>query len=176
MNPIEYRKKMEQKLVSSFLENFHSKMGYYPTVITNDQELEMRNSINILSLNELEESFKPFLPTHYDKTLTLQSKIRIRKLTELRFIFCFIARRMGYYLTDIGQYLNHMHHSSVIHGIQTFKTFYEIDPDFKIKYITIVNHIKQIHESQALEYLDQMESESEPNLLVRLLPEQNKSI
>lgn len=176
MNTLENRKKLEEKLINTFLENFHSKLGYYPVVITNTEKEEIENSITILSLKQLEKCFEPFLPEVNGELVTLNSKLRFRRVTEIRFIFCSIARRMGYGLATIGKQLGNKHHSTVIHGLDMFNTLIKIDTDFKIKHTEIVNHIKQTYESYPLEYLDQVEYQSQPNLLVRLLPEQDQSV
>ena len=157
MNPTEYKKKIEHELIKGFLDKFYDKVGYYPIVITNSKEKE---GIKILTLSELETYFEPFLPFQYDKKTTLASKNRIRLLVDLRFIFFFIAKQMKYTLLEIGQYLGNRDHTTVIHGLKTFKNLYETDIKFKSRYTTIINNIKQEYEPSTMEYLNQMEVKS----------------
>jgi hypothetical protein len=149
------KKKVEHELIKKFMDNFHKKMGYYPTVVTRENKIENRDGLKILTFDELKDCFEPFMPTYFGKRLTLFSKCRIRTLVELRFIYFFIARCMRYNLSDIGLYFNKMHHTSIIHGITTFRSLYETNENFKKKYHEIINHIKEKHESPVVDYIDQ---------------------
>jgi hypothetical protein len=149
------KKKIEHKLIQEFMNNFYEKVGYYPTVVTRENSIENRDGLKILSLEELKECFEPFMPDYFGKKLTLFSKCRLRPLVELRFMFFFVARCMRYNLSDIGFYFNKMHHTSIIHGITTFRSLYETNENFKNRYHQIINHIKQKHESPVVDYIDQ---------------------
>lgn len=157
MDTAEYKKKVEHELIKEFLDKFYDKVGYYPTVITNSKE---KAGIKILSLNELETYFEPFIPSYYGKKPTLSTKNRARTLVELRFTFFFIARQMKYTLSEIGQHLGKRDHTTVIHGLRTFRNLYETDVKFKSRYTIIINNIKQNYEPSTMEYLNQMEVES----------------
>lgn len=158
MTIIDYKKKMEQQLIDEFVEKFEEKIGYKPTVIT-DKGVTPEGLI-VLTLNELEDYFTPFLPTIFGKKVTLSSKDRTRSLVELRCMFCFVARSMNYTLKTIGQYLGGRDHTTVIHNIVTFRNLYETEETFKRKYNIILNNIKREYEPSNLEHIDQMESES----------------
>jgi chromosomal replication initiator protein len=159
MTILDYRRKTEQKLIKEFLDTFYEKVGYYPTVVTNTN-IETKDGLTILSLNELEEYFEPLLPTIYQKKTSLNSKDRSRSLVELRFIFFFIARTMRYNLKDIGRYCGGRDHTTVIHGLRTFKNLYETDENFRNRYYFIINNIKKAYEPQTLEHFDKMGLES----------------
>jgi hypothetical protein len=155
MNPAEYKKKIEHDLITEFIKKFHDKVGYNPTVITNHRITD--DGIITLTLPELEKYFEPYLPTYYNKKLTLAAKDRTRGLVELRCIFFFIARSMRYGLKQLGKYLGGRDHTTVIHGVNTFRNLYETDPLFRNKYYLIINQIKKDYESSTLDPLDQME-------------------
>ena len=67
---------------------------------------------------------------------------------------------MRYTLLEIGQYIGKRDHSTVIHGITTFRSLYETDHNFRQKYQAIVNIIKSNYEPSVVEHLNQMEIES----------------
>ena len=156
------RKEKEMKLILEFLEKYHQEMGYYPTVITRCNSIEARSEIGIMSLPRLEAYFSIFIPYQYRKKLTLDQKCRKRELVELRSIFFFLARCMGYTLEQIGTHFHNMHHSTVMHGIKLFKNLYETDDRYRDLYYKILNHIKKeiSYGSSAMEHANKMESKS----------------
>lgn len=158
MTPTEYRKKLENQLITEFRDKFFEKLGYYPTVLTNKRS--KNEDTIVLSLEELEKYFDPYLPKRYGKILPLGHKERCRDLVELRSIFFFLARTMNYGLKVMGNYLNGRDHTTVIHNITTFRNLYDTDAKFKEKYFTILNRIKQDHEPSTMEHTDKVGFES----------------
>lgn len=157
MTTTDYRKKMENELIRQFVNTFYEKIGYRPIVITEKNIGE--NGLIVLTLNELEEYFTPYLPTIFGKKVKLGAKNRKRSIVELRCIFFFIAKSMKYTLTSIGAYLRR-DHTTVLHNIVTFKNLYETDEKFKMKYINIINNIIKDHEPSTLEHINKMEYKS----------------
>jgi Bacterial dnaA protein helix-turn-helix len=157
MNPAEYKKKIEHDLITEFVNRFHDKVGYYPTVITNHRITD--DGIVTLTLPELEKYFEPFIPESIKKK-GLGARDRYRNIVELRCIFFFIARSMKYNLKQLGDYMGGRDHTTVIHGINTFRNLYETDGSFRSKYYLIINHIKQDYEPSTLDPINQMECES----------------
>jgi chromosomal replication initiator protein len=153
-----YQKEQENALIDEFLQTFHEKMGYYPTVIINQKKNIDRSKT--LTLAKIEEYFESYLPVIFDKKAGLSSIIRRRPLPELRFMFSYIARSMRYSLKQIGEHLGGRDHTTIIHGLNTFKDLYETDDKFKEIYYNIINKIKEDHEPSTMEYLTQMEFES----------------
>ena len=144
----------EQKtFIKRFMRIFFTKFGYYPTVIMNKKD---KSNTNLLSLNQLSECFKPFLPQHYGKTLPISHKSRTRELTELRHMFCYIARSMNFKMTTIGQFLDNRDHSTVINSIRVFENLYQTDDIFREKYERIIKHIKETYESSIMESVDKV--------------------
>lgn len=141
MNGEEYLEKTEKQLIEAFLDNFYKKMGYYPTVVTRE-DLEDR-SLNLLSLEELETYFEPYLPTLHGRVLKLSTKIRIREIVELRQMFCFIARSIGFSLKTIGVFLGNRDHTTIVHSVKTFHNMMDTDPGYRERYILIAKKIKQ---------------------------------
>jgi len=64
---------------------------------------------------------------------------------------------MRYNLKQLGIYMGGRDHTTVIHGINTFRNLYETDPLFKDKYYLIINQIKKDYEPSTLGTIDQME-------------------
>jgi hypothetical protein len=153
------KQEIERNLIKDFMDDFYEKIGYYPTVATRNN-IQTKEGLNIIPLDQLKAYFDPFLPSRHGGTLKLDSRHRARPLVELRFIFFYIARTMRYDLTTIGKYLKKRDHSTVIHGLTTFGNLYQTNEQFRQKYHTIINKIKQDHESSAMEYIDQTLCES----------------
>lgn len=159
-----YALHMEKKLIDDFKEVFYNKVGYYPTIITK-VKTDSGEFIPRMSLEMLADYFTPFLPTRGGFVLNLKSKSRFRPLVELRNIFCLLSRLMGYNLTQIGEFLGNRDHTTVIHNISSCKNLLETNDPFREKYLQIITHIKQNHESPIMDYVDQIQCESESALL-----------
>jgi hypothetical protein len=173
MTPKEYKKKMEKQLIKDFQEAFYEKIGYRPTVVT---ERSITNEgLIILTLNELEEYFTPYLPMILGKKHNLASKDRTRELVELRCIFFFIGRYMHYGLKSMGNHLKR-DHTTVIHNIDVFKNLYETDPRFVQKYLRIINQIKKDYEPPTVDDANKAQDQSQSNILSRLLQGENSTI
>lgn len=158
MNPAEYKKKVENDLINEFISKFYEKVGYYPTVVTNNRITD--DGVIILTLPELERCFDNYLPTFYNKKAGLGSKDRYRPLVELRCIFFFIGRSMKYGLKQLGRYLGNRDHTTVIHNVNTFRNLYDTDPVFREKYYLIINQIKKDYEPSIMEDFSKMETKS----------------
>lgn len=143
----------ETELVSQFMTSFYDHFEYYPTVVTKNNKIYNKDDLKVLELDTLKMYFNDFLPLKYGKRLELASRSRYRTLVELRFIYFFIARAMGYNLSSIGKSLN-MDHTTVVHGLNTFKNLYETNDPFRQKYNNIINHIKENHEPSIMESLN----------------------
>jgi hypothetical protein len=174
MNPAEYKKKIENELINEFLIKFYEKVGYYPTVVTNNRITD--DGVIVLTLPELEKFFVPYLPSLFGKKLFLGSKSRNRSLVELRCIFFFIGRTMRYSLKTLGTYLGGRDHTTVIHNITTFSNLYDTDAKFREKYYIIINQIKKDYESSTMDNTDQASDKSKSDLLFRLLQGENPAL
>lgn len=140
MTPEEYSLKIQKQIIDRFLKEFYEKVGYYPTVITRE---DIERSKNLLSLQQIEDYFHPYLPDLWGKKLSLAHKSRTRELVELRQIFCQIARVMGFSLKNIGVHLGNRDHTTVIHSLKAFNNLTETDPVYREKYNNIIDKIKQ---------------------------------
>jgi hypothetical protein len=127
----------QKEMIKNFIEDFYKIHGYKPIVVSRTSEVET------MSLEQLKKCFTPFLPTLYKKTIFLETRCRIREIVELRQMYCYVARTMGYRLTDIGRSLKQADHSTAIHSIRAFRNFMDTDPKFKQKFTIIFNYIKQ---------------------------------
>ena len=162
MNQQQYATRLEKKLIDTFKEDFFNKFEYYPVVLTKINLItDESDKAVLISLDELESYFTPFLPIKYDKVVHLKHKLRIREITELRSIFCFLARNMNYSLKTIGEYLNGRDHTTVIHSVNTFNDLIETCPVFREKYHRVLDNIKQINnitdESPIMERLQKIQ-------------------
>lgn len=163
MEITDYAYQLEKKLVDKFKQDFYKKFDYYPVILTKANALVEERS-QLMSLEELKEYFTPFLPTRNGKTIPLDKKCRIREITELRSIFCYIARTMSYSLKSIGEFLAGKDHTTVIHSIKCFNDLNETSDVFNEKYTMIVNYIKQLNTK-----------EDEPSAVDHLFETQDKS-
>jgi hypothetical protein len=164
MDPKTYAIQLEKKLIEQFKDSFYEKMGYYPTVITRVQT-DMDQYLPMMSLQSLEEFFQPFLPTKYGRIVRLQSKDRYREIVELRSIYCFLARQLGYSLISIGESLGKRDHTTVIHNVSSCKNLLQTCEAFRQKYLTILTYIKEHYESPTMDNANQVQCEPEPALL-----------
>lgn len=148
--------KLESDLIESFMDDFYEKLGYYPTVVTHKNTMYNKDNVKVVGLEQLQEYLDPFLPSEFGKKLTLKSRSRTRTIVDIRFIYFFLARSMGYSLKTISMSIK-MDHTTVIHGLTTFKNLYETSDLFREKYSKIVKHIKNQYESSTMVNFDQME-------------------
>lgn len=157
MTSVQYRRKLENQLVTEFIQKFVDKVGYAPTVIT-DQQVNGKRFKRI-PLDELEEVFEVFLPSIDGKIYQLSHKNRSHSLTNLRHIFCFLAKLMGYSLISIGRHLRR-DHTTIIHSVRTFRNLYQTNDHFRELYFTVIKKLRAYYESSNLEIPDKMEGES----------------
>lgn len=165
MDTQSYSIMLEKRMVEQFKRTFHEKIGYIPVVLTRVYHKDSDDYIPMMTLDELEIYFQDFLPERCGSPLPLSSKCRHRPLVELRSMFCFMARQMGYNLVIIGQFLGNRDHTTVIHNIHTCKNLLETDENFQTKYARILKTIKSHHESSALDLFDQVQYQPEPAVL-----------
>lgn len=159
-----YALQLEKKLIEQFRQTFYDKLGYYPMVVTHVQ-VDSNYRLPLMNLQSLHDMFDPFLPYRYERKLTLKSKCRYRELVELRNIYCFLARTMGYSLAAVGESLGNRDHTTVIHNVACFKNLMETDESFRQKYLTILTYIKQQYEPSAMDDVNQVQREPEPAVL-----------
>lgn len=169
METLEYAKMMESKLIAAFREDFYTKLGYYPIVLTSTQD-DSKGRIPLMSLESLEKFFTPFLPTINGVLYTLKTHRRHREIVELRMIYCYIARKLTYTLGQIGEYLGNRDHTTVIHNTKVFMELYESNELFREKYYKIINHITSEYEPSTMDHMYKAQSETGSALLPGLLP------
>ena len=156
MPPKKYESFLEGRLIEKFKNEFYEKLGYYPVVITKISEHDPQG-FKMMNLDELKGYFTPFLPKLYGKVLKLDGKNRKRDIVELRHIFTFLARKLGYSFTSIGEFLGDRDHTTIINNVRMFNNLIETDPKFRKKYNDILEHIKKIsNESPIMEPSDKV--------------------
>lgn len=160
-----YAMLLEKRMVEQFKKSFYEKMGYTPVVLTRVYYKGSDEYMPMMTLESLEQHFEDFLPERYGEKLKLSAKCRLRPLVEVRNIFCYMARQMGYSLVTIGQYLGNRDHTTVIHNVATCRNLLETDENFQVKYARILKTIKSFYESSALDLFDQVQHQPEPAVL-----------
>ena len=143
-----YARKLETDLIAEFKETFHKQLGYYPVVLVRHEVSCLE--VSHMPLDKLISYFEPFLPYRFGVRLSLTSRHRYRELVELRCIYFFIAKQLGYTLAVIGH--NHFHHTTVLHGLKMFNNLIETDVAFKEKYQKVVDHISVNHPKSAFKH------------------------
>lgn len=174
MDSSKYANHLEKKLIEQFKITFFEKMGYYPTILTKvrvDGDVYMP----LMPLATLEKYFEPFLPSPYGFVLPLSARCRCKELVELRVIYSYLARLMKYSLNSIGNSLGNRDHTTIMNCITNFNNFIKTDEAFRQKYLFILSHINQQHESSIMANLDQVQHESEPAVLSGLQPIQDQT-
>lgn len=175
MDKLQYPAHLEKKLIEQFKEAFKEKLGYEPVVITKTTDSSNEEKVPLMSLEVLKQHFSPFLPQVFTRTINLESKYRKRELVELRNIYCYLAKQMGYSLKTIGDSIGNRDHTTIIHNITSFKNLMETNDTFREKYTTIINFIKSYYEPSALDNIDQVQRQPEPALFSRLLQVQDST-
>ncbi len=132
----------QKQMIKDFVENFYKRHGYKPIVVSK-ASIDDAFEVDVMTLEELIECFTPFLPKLYGKTLPLTARSRLRDLVELRQMYCYIARTMGYRLVNIGKALKQADHSTAIYSIQMFRNMMQTEPRYRARFSHILNHIKQ---------------------------------
>lgn len=168
MESIQYAAKMEKKLVDDFKKLFQEKLGYTPIVFTKtDMDAA---EVPFMSLEELNRHFTAFLPMKFGEPLPMQTKLRIREIVELRAIFCYLAKNMKYSLKTIGVFLGGRDHTTVIHGLNTFRDLMETNDAFRQKFLTIHKHIVKetnpiADESLPMDHMLEVQHATQPAIL-----------
>ena len=131
---------LEKNLIENFKKQFYKKTGYFP-VINIEKPQETPKHV----FQELEGYFFNFLPKMHNRMLFLSGKERNREITELRCIFTYICRTLGYKLKEIGAFLGGRDHSTILYEYKIFNDLIHTSSDFREKYKKILNHIKNNH-------------------------------
>jgi len=127
------RLKNIEMFIEKFKTDFETLYDITPVVIYTLKE-EIAYPI---TLNDLEKICDAFIdPTN---KLCIRQKNRKRNVILARHIFFYIAYKMGYTTTYIGEYLG-WDHSSVIHGKKSVSNLLEINDS------ELINKVKQIYD------------------------------
>ena len=159
-------KVQEELFIREFKEKFYERFSYIPVVIPVKENLEPAKPI--MTLEELENYFTPFLPKIMGRIQSLRSKYRYRDIVYLRFIFTHFARKMGYTTMVIGKYLNR-HHTSILHYAEAFKNEIDTSEHFREKFQNVFTYIKNNYNSDdklsAMVYFNKVWNQSKPAIL-----------
>jgi chromosomal replication initiation ATPase DnaA len=138
----EKRVDLQSELIEEFINMFEEKIGYRPVVIANVKENDSKFHLKVVSLEQLKQYFEPFLPKLHGKRLTLSNQSRIRDLVELKQMYVYFAKSMGYKYVHIGRALGQRDHSTAVHSMKVFNNLMHTNYLFKEKFDTIYEYIK----------------------------------
>jgi hypothetical protein len=169
MNSDMYSRQLELKLIENFQREFYSKMGYFPHIITKHMKDEFRNLKPFMTLEELADKFKPFMPVLAGEKMKLRSQLRKREVVEMRHIFTFIAKTMGYSHKTIAHFLGKKDHSTTINSMRVFEDLYQTSDNFREKFETINQYINSElniqYDPSTMDHPYQTQGESQPPVL-----------
>lgn len=179
MTTREYKQIQSHKLINEFKKNYYEKIGLTPivTVVKNVPYIKIieNPSKKPIDLDILENIINSFLPTYKIGNgiivKSIKHKTRLRVVVELRHIFCYIAKSMGYNLISIGKYLNDRDHTTVINSITKFKNLFDTnDEGFMEKYEIISEKLNDyLNGNELLQPVDEESVESKSALSTVLL-------
>lgn len=172
MEELNYEEKLERKLIKNFKTTFYNKMGYEPVVISRlhkeiDPSKSTLKDIKAVSLDVLKEWFKDLLPIRNGERLKLDTKRRYNEVVQLRMIFCYVARAMGYSVTSIGKILKR-DHTTIIHNSKALNDLLETNLAYREKCQQVLEYLKEKskdYDSKLLECSNQTQDNDEPALL-----------
>jgi hypothetical protein len=122
----------EQRLINQFKEEFREKFGYTPMVITKGE-----NAIPLMSLSELKAHF---ISMGFD----LDRRDSKRERSEIRFIYCHLAREMNYSLEEIGSLIDR-DHTTIRYNLTSFNNLHQTSSPFNEKLKKIIKTILEKH-------------------------------
>ena len=92
--------RQKEELIQRFKLDYQRLTGSYPNVKIFESKMH-----RILSLEELEIIINMHIPVElYEKFPSIRVNCRKREIVDLRFIFCFIAKKLGYPSTTLSKY------------------------------------------------------------------------
>jgi hypothetical protein len=122
-----------EMFIKQFKTDFESLYDTTPVVI-----YTLKDEVTYpISLNELEKICDAFIEPN--SKLHIREKNRKRNIVIARHIFFYIAYKMGYTTTYLGEYLG-WDHASVIHGKKSVNNLLDINDS------ELVNKVKQIYD------------------------------
>lgn len=136
----EYRTKLSKILIDRFQEEFIEKVGVKPSIYV--PMLRHGSRTRALALRDLRDEIDTFIEQDGRNPKTIASKFRYKNLLELRMIFCFIARRMGYSLKAIGAQLDGRDHTTILHTLTSFENLIHTDDRFRDLCDIVLTHLQ----------------------------------
>lgn len=162
-----YRNTLATKLIIEFQEKFYEKIGIKPIVMVSSGT----GRLHKMNLDDLLSIINEFIPKHLKSRYSdISTTCRKKELSELRNIFCYIARNMGYTLKEVGYNIGGRDHTTIIHAVRNFNNALDTDPEFQILYANIIAEIKLIEDGLTiLQPTHEAETESGSTLRTVLL-------
>jgi hypothetical protein len=111
----DYQRKLALSLISKFTRDFNDKTGLSVNVhVPEFVKFENDNMKYLLTLPKVEQIFLECVPVELKPDMALKCRSRKRQIVDLRTIFCSIAYRLNFTLSDIGRYIQR-DHTTIIH-------------------------------------------------------------
>jgi hypothetical protein len=111
----DYQRKLALSMISKFSREFAEKTGLNVNIhVPEFVKLENNNVKHLLTLPKVEQLFLECIPPELRLEVKLSCRSRKRNIVDLRTMFCSIAYKLNFTLSDIGRYINR-DHTTIIH-------------------------------------------------------------
>jgi hypothetical protein len=133
----DYQRKLALSLISKFTRDFNDKTGLNVNIhVPEFVKFENDNLKYMLTLPRVEQIFLQCIPVELKPEVQLSCRSRKRHIVDLRTMFCSIAYRLNFTLSDIGRYINR-DHTTIIYLTRKADDLLETDEHFASLYNSI---------------------------------------
>lgn len=147
MTSTDYQKKIAVNMTQKFIKEFKEKTGLKVMVhITELGNIDQENVLkHLLTLEKVEKIFLMCLPPEMAEDFRLRSRSRKRDQVDIRSMFCAIAYRLNFTLSDIGRHIDR-DHTTVIHLNRKADNLLDIDERFASIYNSIAYKMSKYYD------------------------------
>lgn len=147
MTSTDYQKKIAVNMVQKFIKEFKDKTGLKVMVhITELGNVDEENMLkSLLTLEKVEKIFLMCLPSEIANGFRLRSRSRKRDQVDIRCMFCAIAYRLNFTLSDIGRHIDR-DHTTIIHLNRKADNLMDIDEQFASLYNSIAYKMSKYYD------------------------------
>lgn len=147
MTSTDYQKKIAVNMTQKFIKEFKEKTGLKVMVhITELGNIDQENVLkHLLTLEKVEKIFLMCLPPEMAEDFRLRNRSRKRDQVDIRSMFCAIAYRLNFTLSDIGRHIDR-DHTTVIHLNRKADNLLDIDERFASIYNSIAYKMSKYYD------------------------------
>lgn len=132
----------KEQTIESYKKAIEEATGKECIIILVDQ---IDTLLTLLSLEEILEVVERRLRKN---SKGIKARVRQPEIVNLREIFCLLAKKAGYSLTDTGTFLDNRDHTTVIHNLKECQNHLDTEPEFVELYNQIRQEVFQEYESR----------------------------